>query len=494
MLLVILLVSYTLRLFLLQNEGHLSFPDEGRYGRARQVADNLYRGQYDAAIERLLRYGTHHAFTAFGLIPAYIHRVAFEHSVPETLTWDEYWNDGHADFRLSAAIFALPSVLAILMIYLIALEAGAGPAEAMLAAFFLAASNAMFMYSQHFLPYDSSLLVALAALWLAIRHRMGPAKYALPLGMLAFLAFWTYTGHYALVPVIALSYCVYFAPNVRQGALRAMGMTVGVLTILLPIYFVNLNAYGKDLIPELSRFSSTVTQGEYEAGFILPWQFLAHAERGIAFLWLFGLLMAIVTVRYSKSPQARDRLVLWIVSAALLYLTMALMSAALNIFVVYGRTARILVPFFALISAFACAPVLLRLAVPARLLIVVGICGLALTNLIPTINQVHYRVIQRFVMANYGDVSLESSFGNKLARYGPSMPRNEGARYILLNARYVYPMLEVVDRPEGKIVLEYEPYIKSRAWQYEGISSQSRDLINSYDLKIWLIDTHDTSD
>lgn len=494
LLLVILLLAYGLRLALLQNEGHLGFADEGRYKRARLVADRLFVGDFDAALERLLKYGTHHAFTAFSFVPAYIHRVAFEQAAAGELTWDEYWRDGHADFRLSAAIFALPSVLAIMMLYLISREAGAGDLEALLAAFLLAASNSVFVYSQHFLPYDSSLLVALVALWFALRQRSGPALYSLPVGMLAFLTFWTYTGYYFLVPLIALVYCGFLAPNVREGGLRILGMILGGLALFLPIYFVNLYAFDKPLIPELIRFSSTVSQGDFDAGFVLPLEFLFHAEGGIALLWLIGLCLALWQVTRVDCPRVRRRLILSVFCVVFLYLTMATMSTVLQKFVVYGRSARILAPFLALTSAVAFAPVFARFSLPARVLILAGICALALANFIPMINQAHNRVIQRYVMQRYDDLSFESSFGNNVAQYGPSLPRVKGARYELYNAAIFWPIREVAERPEGKVILEFEPIYQSPVWQYDGISAFTRQLLIDSDVKIWLIDTGGAAD
>ena len=65
----------------------------------------------------------------------------------------------------------------------------------------------------------------------------------------------------------------------------------------------------------------------------------------------------------------------------------------------------------------------------------------------------------------------------------------ESARYKLLNAGVFHPINEIVARPAGEVVLEYEYVAKIRAWQYEGMSRLSRDLINGSDVKMWLIDT-----
>ena len=64
------------------------------------------------------------------------------------------------------------------------------------------------------------------------------------------------------------------------------------------------------------------------------------------------------------------------------------------------------------------------------------------------------------------------------------------ARYNLVNAGVFYPITDYLDRPEGKVILEVPHYLKNRAGQYEGMSAEARDIINSNDVKMWLIDTH----
>lgn len=499
-LLCILLAAYALRLQLLQNEGQFRFSDEVRYKPAALAAGDLYQGKFAEVLGRLLRYSVHPGFKIVGIIPAYIHRVTWEYAPTSPVHWDtyrswnEYWTDGYGDFRFSAALFAIPSVAVILMVFLLARQIGAGADEALLAAFLLAASNTMFMYSQHFLPYDTTLLIALLALSLAIHCRDRAVWRAIPVGMLAFLTFWIYNGYFSLCLMLALVYCAYLAPNLRIGALRFLGMAVGSLALFLPLYLLNWFAFDIDIIEALTHFSASVHQGDFNDGIVVPFEYFAHAEQGMALVWLAGLALAGWKLRTIRRKADRQRLLLWLVCLLFLYAIMALLSNGLNRFVVYGRTARTLAPFIVLICAFAYRPVIGLLPRYAKALFLVGVAALALISFVPMMNQVQFRLFQREVYANYDDVSYESMFGGDVTAYGVRGPYRDSARYKLLNAGIFYPINEIFERPAGEIVMEVEYFYRARAWQYEGLSGKARDLINSSDIKMWLIDTQDASD
>lgn len=484
-----MLIAFALRILLLATEGQFRFVDEHRYYRATSAVEALYQGKSQEAVSRLLRYETHPGFTAVGLIPALFHRVAWEMTAAKTQTWPEYWNSHYGDYRMSSLIFVIPSVLTIGMIYLISRQMGAKDTEALLAAFLLAASNTFFMYSQHFLPYDSSLLLALTALWLAIHGRAKSPRYAVVVGIFSFLSIWIYNGYISFVLMLAFIYCVYLAPNFRTCVLRVSGMVAGALIVFLPIYAYNLYLLEINIISQLVEFSSTVTHGEFEEGFILPIQYFAHAEGAIGVVWCVGLVLVFGGIRGIVQSQDRQRVLLWISCLLLLYAIMAVFSNVLALFVVYGRVARGMVPFIVMLCAYAFAKPFLRYALTARFLLVLVVCALAFANFVPITRLVHYRTVQRYVYENYEDVSFESTFGPESDIHGIRGKYVESARYKLLNAGVFYPVYEIVDRPAGEVILEFPHFNKIAAWQYEGMSAATRELLNESHLKMWLIDT-----
>ena len=387
-LLILMLVAYLLRLLLIVNGGQFFFPDESRYQRrAISAAESFFQADYRSAIDHVLAYDKHHGFTAFSLAPAIIHRAIFHLGPQPNVSWTRYWLTRDNDYRISALIFAIPSVLSIGMIYLLTRRAGAGESEALIAAFLLAASNTFFIFSKHFLPYDTSLLIGLAALWLAIHNREANLKHAITVGMLTFLCLWVYYGHITFVLMIALIYCGFLASSLRTAAIRASGMTIGALLITAPLYVYNSYVLNIDVLFEMLELAKTAIQGEFSEGIVFPFYYLGNAEAGVALVWLSGVVIAgWKLARQSRSPEMQ-RAKLWIACMFALYLLMILFSTVLQQFVVYDRIARLIVPFLAMLCAFAVTPLLLSRGKKALLVFVGAISILALANFVPAIRQ-----------------------------------------------------------------------------------------------------------
>ena len=490
----LMVFAYLLRLLLLMIEGQFRFPDEHRYLRSMDAADLVFRKDLRGALDSLLNVGSHHGFNVVTFGPALAHRFAYWLIPPSDESWKSYWRKALGDFRFSSLFFIIPSVLSIAMIYLLSRQAGADEMEALLAAFLLAASNTFFMYSQHFLPYDSSLFVGLIALWLALRLQATNIKNTMTVGILAFLTLWIYNGHVTFYIMLTLIYCFYLAPTARSAIWRVVGMIAGALVVIAPFHVYNLSVLDTNIISLLSGFATTITHGSFSEGIILPFLYFINAETGIAIVWVLGFAMIAWKLKHSPSEVPRRRVLLWSACLLLLYLLMILFSNGLQMFVVYGRVARSLVPFIVMLCACGIAPTLMRYGSRAALVFVVCTSILALANFIPLIRTYQYRVLQRHVFSNYDDVSFESTFGPEAKAHGVRGAELPGARYRLVNAGVFYPITDHLDRPKGKVILEVPHFYKIRANQYEGLSAEARDIINSNDVKMWLIDTHDTSE
>jgi hypothetical protein len=145
---------------------------------------------------------------------------------------------------------------------------------------------------------------------------------------------------------------------------------------------------------------------------------------------------------------------------------------------IYGRLARQLVPFLCLATGSAST----ALRKPWRCLALAFLLVSAAFNL-------REPLLQRFPY----DFAREAGLGRlPMARettvLGPeSAP--QGSRYILLNARYLHPVLGTKPPPEGRVLLrarhpfEYEPY------QYESHTKAERHILRSTDISMRLVDT-----
>ena len=488
LLLAVMLAAYALRLLLIVNGGQFYYPDEWRYRRSLEVADHLYQGRFTDAFNGLLRYYKHHGIAAAKLLPALFHRGIHGLTREGPLLWDktDYRQFLPLDFRISALIFAMPSVLSIGMIYLIARRAGADEAEALLGAFLLAAANTFFIWSKHLLPYDISMLLGLTVIYFALRLNTARAVNGLWIGSLTFLTFWIYNGHLTLVIVIGLLYAVYLAQNPRQILIRSLAMVSVALLFFIPIAVFNAFAFNVDVIFKLTVFSSQVTHGDFAEGIVFPFLYFRDAEGGIALVWLIGLAFA--AWRLWHQPDGRRRGRLWLVCLLTLYLLMSLVSTGLQLFVLYGRTVRALAPFIVMLCAYGLTPWLLRYGRKALSLFIISVSALALTNFIPAIQQQYSYEIVRQVHREYDDLSFETTFSLP-SRYHMQMPEVPTARYKLINTGFYYPIAEIADRPEGEVLLEVSHPFNYKPWQYEGMTPAMREIVNRNDVKIWLIDT-----
>lgn len=489
-LLILMFAAYLLRLLLIVKGGQFYFPDESRYQRRSVSAvDSLFQADYRSALDKVLAYDKHHGFTAVALAPALFHRAIFHINPPAGLTWTTYWLNRDNDYRASALIFAMPSVLCIAMMYFLARRAGAGDAESLLAAFMLAACNSFFIFSKHFLPYDSSLLIGLTALWLAIGKRDSVLKQAMAVGSATFLCLWVYFGHVTFALMLALIYCAYLASNWRDALRRSLGMLLGALALALPLLLYNDFVLGVDILPALAEFSTSALQGEFAEGIVFPFYYFADSEAAVALIWALCLLASGRALwRRQWQTEKRQRALLWFACLLSLYLLLALFSSILQIAVVYGRIARTLAPFIILLSAFGMTPLLLKRGRKALLLFVaiVGICALA--NFVPAMRQDYFIEVARRARQEYGDLSYETLMSQQspaIGVYGEAKPL---LRYKLLNAGYYFPITELTDRPDGEVLMQVPHPFNHKPWQYEGMTPAMRDIINRDGLYIWLID------
>ena len=360
LLLLIMLVSYILRLVLVANGGQFYFSDEIKYMPAVSVADRIIEDDFKSAAGSLLQYRTHAGATTVGLIPAFLHRLAYELQGDDGVPWYDYWRNQTGDFRFSAIFFAIPSVLSIGMIYLIALEAGAQKDEALLSAFLLAASNTWFVYSRHFLPYDSSLFLALIALFVALRYRHSGIKGALLLGVLMFCAFWVYFSHYFFMLAIAFLYCLLLARNPLDLVARPIAILISASLLLVPILLYNHLVLETEVFTTMQAVGLSITRGDFNEGLVLPFIYFRDSEGAIALVWLVGIVVALRQV-FGSRQDFRHRAILWLACLAFLYLSMAAISSGFHKLILLGRLVRPMVPIVVLICAYSFTPILKRI-------------------------------------------------------------------------------------------------------------------------------------
>ncbi len=322
----LLIVSFALRVWLASTGGQGYWPDEMRYSSAsREAAWQFVHGTSHDAWLPLIGSADHLLFKIVG--------------VPVAL-W-ELWRGNNP--TLVASWFGFFSVLSIGLVAAIARTAGAGAREGLLAAFFAAGASSLFYYSRHYFPYDLSLFFCLLATWLALGSpawwRSAGAGLAAGLGFLAYNGYWLLGG-------IVLVFHVLCAGAGRKMIARAVLAGAGLLAPIV-LAVAAARALDRDLIASFREFSGTITQGDFGRGWILIWQYLWDAEGWLLVGWL-ALAAGGAWLARGCPPR---RLLLWIGAAAAIYVGLVVCADMLRTFVVYGRTARMVVPFLCLAAA-----------------------------------------------------------------------------------------------------------------------------------------------
>ena len=486
---ILMLCAYILRLLLAINGSQFYWPDESRYWESVDVVENVIDGNLRAAVRGLVQYRMHHGFTTVGTVPALMHRLLIALVPDDNLVWFHPANNLIRDFRFLALVVAIPSVMSIGMIFLVARQAGAPDREALLAAFLMAASNAMYIYSTQLLPYDTAMLVGLIAIYFSLRFRSGRLSESLAVGFLIATMFWIYHGYVILAVTIALMYCILLSKGMRDTIRRAVGLAGGGILLYAPIILINLHFVRENIFLEVLANAASVIQGRYAEGAILPFMYFIDTEGFVALVWLAGLILAARQLWHQRSISLRSRAILWITCLGLLYILMALLSTGLHIFVMYGRVARSLVPFVVLLCAYGFSPYLEKSGLAAKLLFVGGSVVLVASNFLPAIQQEFYMQVARQILEEYEDVSFETTFVEPAGPFLFIMPEVPNARYKLTNASFYYPVTEMTDTPEGDVIIEVSHPFNFRPWQYEGMTAEMREIVNRNGVFIRLIDT-----
>jgi hypothetical protein len=435
-------IALLLRTYLIFQGGQYYWPDERLYRVSQTAASFLVAGDVEHAAGALHR-PEHVFFMVIGVAPAIV----------------EQWRG--ANSRIPALFFSVVSVASIWILRNIALAAGATETEAFLAALFLACATTWTYYSRHLLPYDTSMTLALLALLAAVRSATRRARVWV-CGALCAVAFLAYSGAWVLVGFVMFVASMSGGMRLREVALRAL-YTVIAFALPIAALFTASAIAGGNLHSEFLSFARTVVQGSFVEGWRIPFAYLWHAEHGIAVLWLVCTVVAL-----SRAPNLVARANVGVAGVVCIYGLLVLASTVLHMFVVYGRTARQLVPFLCLVAAQQLHRLWIHpkwhkaaLAVVALSLVQAGV------NMATPLGQV-----------------FPEEFKIRTTIAMPSA-RAEGAVFVF--ADHIFPRPVPVDL-SGISTLASAPHpLQFVPYQYEGFTPEERHVLRTTDITMRLV-------
>ena len=295
------------------------------------------------------------------------------------------------------------------------------------------------------------------------------AIHSIGCGFFSLLAFLTYNGYWPIAGFAILTHVICPPREIRR--LLARGF-LSSLTFLLGFFLISsaLPIKGGHFFQGLLGFSRTVTQGVFSEGWSLPFAYLWFAEHTLLFLWAIALGFAIVSSRWHQPNRART---IAIAGVVVIYGSLVLTSVFLSKFVVYGRLAKPLVPFFCLLTALFLEWLFLRSSYARRL--AKGIIGLtclqAAMNFYEPLSQVFPK-----------DFHQQAA-----ARILRDSRRIDPSRYRMLFVSHIYPVPLTVFQPSGTVLMQARHPLQYAPYQFEGYTPSDRHRLRTLDFSMRLV-------
>lgn len=390
--------------------------------------------------------------------------------------------------RYIPALLMIPfSVGIIILIFKISLRSGANEEEGLLAMILGASSVTLAYFSRHLLPYDISLFFILTAIWMGLRERFGFGNSFL-CGIFLSLGFLVYSGYWLSCVLGTLLLIAYGNIPLVNRFKKALALGAGIFALFLTVNLIYIIFLGTPLFTMLFGFASTINQGEFSEGWSLPWRYLWDAEHGLLLIWILGGLFSLIVWVKAKDISLR-RIIIWFLIIAGIYLGLSLGSSIFKRFVVYGRLARQMVPFFCILSAVGLSCFLVRFSLKVKAILVLIFMIQVGWNFYQPL-QIRFPNETRLMLdRKYGQENITYGWTMRSACGANELPQIKNGRFILTNATHFYPIEGFLPQPKGEIILSYKHPLSFLPYQYEGYPPYQRERLRSNPFFIQLIDT-----
>ena len=453
----VLLISLILRCILIFRGGQYYISDETRYEVSRDAARFLWQGQFEEALEQFTISPEHLGFKVVGIIPALM-----EHIVGTNLV-------------LPAIFYSLFSVLNLYLIFLLSQRSHAGSIESPYAILVASSCLSLLYYSRHLFPYDMAMSFGLLALY-AAPLRNQTVKTSLACGGLSFLCFITYNGYWSLAGFGLLTNILTNGGKITRILQKTILTAVGFITPLVLLIIVMLRS-GTNMISAYRLFATSITQGSFEEGWSLPFEYFWHTEHAVIFI--LGALSITAIITQFKDPRSDTQL--WTGGILFIYLCLLIPSVFLQYSVVYGRLARQMIPFLSLLSAQGLVQIENRAVSGRRItMLILGIIFIqAAWNFTYSYNLAYPREFVTKAQAKFPKFEFSSK---RLAFGAPVICQNNG--YVIESAKYYVDPPEVIPQVQGQLLLSASHPSNFLPYQYDGDPPATRHIFQTQMLRM----------
>jgi hypothetical protein len=453
----VLLISLILRWVLIFRGGQYYISDETRYEVSRAAARFLLQGQIGEALEQFTVSPEHLGFKVMGIIPALM-----EHLVGTSLV-------------LPAIFFSLFSVLNLYLIFLLSQRTRASSNESLYALLIASSCLSLLYYSRHLFPYDMAMSFGLLALYVGLIQNQ-TIQTSLICGSLSFLCFITYNGYWSLAGFALLANILRNSKKTIQILHKTIFTFVGFITPLA-LLVISMLWSGTNLISAYRLFATSITQGNFEEGWRLPFEYFWHTEHTV--ILILGILS--ITAIMSQFKTSRQDTKLWAGGILFIYLCLLIPSVILHYFVVYGRLARQIIPFLSLLSVQGLIQMENRAASGHKItmFILMIIFVQAAWNFTYSYNLSYPREFVAKAQAQFPKFEFSSK---RLAFGAPVICQNNG--YIMESAKYYVTPPESIPRVQGQLLLSAPHPENFLPYQYDGDPPAIRRIFRIQELRM----------
>jgi hypothetical protein len=400
----------------------------------------MWQGQLGEALRQFTFSPEHLGFKVVGIIPALAEPIVGPNLI------------------LPAIFYSFFSVLSLYLIYLLSRRSQASSHESLYALFLAASCLSLLYYSRHLFPYDMAMSFGLLALYVALARNQ-TAQTSLLCGGLSFLCFITYNGYWPLAGFAMLTNILMNSEHISKIVGKALFVGLGfILPLVLLIAIMRWS--GTDMVSAYRLFATTITQGSFQEGWSVPFEYFWHTEHAVFLILGVFSLFAILSQFKDSRPDTK----LWAAGSLFIYLCLVI-SSMLQYFVVNARLARQLIPFLVLLAAQGMILVENRLAHGrkiAKLILAVVVIQTA-WNFSDWYRLSYPREFAAEAQAKFPEFEFSPK---RLAFGAPVICQHNG--YVIENAKfYVFPP-ESIPQVKGQLLLSAPHPANFLPYQYEG--------------------------
>lgn len=468
----LLAFAWALRATLAMRGGQMFWLDEAnRWAPGVQIATALrHHGDAHEAMVILTRESAQHVGFFLFTVPA--------------ATLYELLGKGPTALSVTTTILSLASVSVVALVYALALRVGAKRDEALLAATLAAATACLAVYSRHVLPYDASMALALAALWLALDPRTSWTR-SIWVGVVSGLALLTYYGNQSLVVTVLAVHVLAGKPR----HIRILGAAAGLSFLLIELQLVTVATGGPGFVQrfwthQVGNGVRTMkdVQGDLAEGWLLPFRYFWASEHGLAIVWLLALVATPFLAR--KRPY----LWWWFAIVVALYAQLTLFSTGLHLAAALGRLTRPMAPVLCLLTAgiVASLPVRRSYAIAALL----ALAAQAFWNVSAPLQQVWPSQLHRDTKPKHSLITVRGP--EEAGKTVCDVDNLPSTGVVLVNTcTWLYPIRDVHPHIEGRTIESWPHPLQYVPYQYEVLNPEMRAIVARADLTMRLIDQDD---